>query len=127
MPPLTIIDLGQIQALHIGLTAPLNKKILWYDDNPGVKIIKYYDTITSTWVSIICANTTFLNLLNPIERFVVGAGGQSVFNTTLDVNDNCKMSIQGIIQDTLLYTKTGQKQVTHNETILEGAIVLIWN
>lgn len=45
----TTKNLGIVRALHVGLTAPSNTKMMWYDDNPGVKILKYYDNVTSTW------------------------------------------------------------------------------
>jgi hypothetical protein len=42
-------NLGQIAGLHIGTVAPTNTKMLWYDDNGGQKIVKYYDVGTTTW------------------------------------------------------------------------------
>jgi len=44
-------NLGQISAIHIGTTAPSNTKMMWYDDNVGQKILKYYDIGTTTWKS----------------------------------------------------------------------------
>lgn len=41
---------GLIKAIHVGTTAPLNTKILWYDDNVGQKIHKYYDVVGASWV-----------------------------------------------------------------------------
>lgn len=45
----TSLNLGQIAAIHISTTAPSNTKMLWYDDNIGIKIVKYYDIGTTTW------------------------------------------------------------------------------
>lgn len=42
-------NLGQIAAIHIGTVAPSNTKMLWYDDNGGQKIIKFYDIGTTSW------------------------------------------------------------------------------
>lgn len=44
-------NLGQISALHIGTVAPTNTKMLWYDDNVGQKIVKYYDIGSTSWKS----------------------------------------------------------------------------
>lgn len=43
------LNLGQIQALFINVNPPSNQKMLWYDTNPLVNSIKYYDVNTSTW------------------------------------------------------------------------------
>lgn len=45
-------NLGFIQAIHSGVNAPLNIRMIWYDDNIGEKIHKYYDVSLSTWVSL---------------------------------------------------------------------------
>ena len=44
-------NLGQIAGIHIGTSAPTNTKMLWYDDNIGQKIVKYYDVGSTTWKS----------------------------------------------------------------------------
>lgn len=49
-------NLGQISAIYIGTTAPTNTKLIWYDDNVGEKIHKYYDVLTETWIPLIDAN-----------------------------------------------------------------------
>ncbi len=48
MPPI-IKNLGPIAAIIISTTAPVNKKILWYDDNIGIKKIKFWNTVSSLW------------------------------------------------------------------------------
>jgi len=48
MPPI-IKNLGPVAAMIVGTTAPSNKKILWYDDNPGQKRIKFWNTVTLVW------------------------------------------------------------------------------
>lgn len=46
------INLGLIKAIHSGINPPLNTKIIWYDDNLGQKIHKYYDVGTSQWIPL---------------------------------------------------------------------------
>jgi len=46
---MAVVNLGQISAIHIGTIPPSNTKMMWYDDNTGQKIIKYYDIGSSTW------------------------------------------------------------------------------
>lgn len=43
-------NLGMVKAIHAGINPPLNKKIIWFDDNINVKLHKRYDYITSLWV-----------------------------------------------------------------------------
>ena len=40
-------NLGLVQAIYAGINPPMNTKIIWYDDNIGVKIHKYYDVTLS--------------------------------------------------------------------------------
>lgn len=42
-------NLGIIKAIHTGINPPLNTKIIWFDDNVGVKIHKRYNYQTSLW------------------------------------------------------------------------------
>lgn len=49
----SVINLGLVKAIQVALTPPTNINQLWYDDNVGIKILKYYNTFTSTWESII--------------------------------------------------------------------------
>lgn len=48
----TTKNLGIVKAIHVGTTAPTNTKILWFDDNTGVKIIKAFDTVLNDWVAV---------------------------------------------------------------------------
>lgn len=45
----TVLNLGVVRAIQYGTTAPLNLKMLWFDENIGVNYLKYYNTDTSTW------------------------------------------------------------------------------
>lgn len=74
------IDLGLVKAIHIGLTAPTNTAMLWYDSNTGVKLHKYYDTVTSIWktlisnlISIIEITWEDLNVIKEASTLLVGA------------------------------------------------------
>lgn len=42
-------NLGLIKAIHVGTTPPNNQKMIWFDDNPGVKLHKYYDFVAGDW------------------------------------------------------------------------------
>jgi hypothetical protein len=50
MPPKGTINLGLIRAIHLGITAPLNKKIIWFDET--VKIHKIYNFQNQIWVRL---------------------------------------------------------------------------
>ncbi len=52
MPPVTK-NLGQIAALFVGTTPPSNINMIWYDNNIGQKIHKYYDTSLSSWKAFV--------------------------------------------------------------------------
>lgn len=43
-------NLGMVKAIHAGINPPLNKKIIWFDDNINVKLHKRYNYQTSLWV-----------------------------------------------------------------------------
>jgi hypothetical protein len=63
-----IINLGQAGSLFIGMTAPSNIKMLWYDDNAGQKRLKYYDNGATNWLPLTSAisSATLQNELNVI-------------------------------------------------------------
>lgn len=48
-----VTDLGWVQAVQGGTTPPTNTKMLWYDENPGVSLMKYYDVGTGSWLTLI--------------------------------------------------------------------------
>lgn len=52
----TVKDLGLIQGILPGLTAPTNIMQLWYDTNTGVNALKYYDVSSSSWVLLSIQN-----------------------------------------------------------------------
>jgi len=45
-------NFGLIKAIHVGVNPPLNTKIIWFDDNPGIKIHKYYSVIGAAWTPL---------------------------------------------------------------------------
>ena len=47
MAPKGTINLGFVKAIHSGVNPPLNKKMIWYDENEFVH--KVWDVITETW------------------------------------------------------------------------------
>lgn len=51
-------NLGQVQAIWIGTTAPTNTAMLWYDINTGVFIHKFYNSTTSLWEPFILNGAT---------------------------------------------------------------------
>jgi len=55
---MAVKNLGQVQALWIGTTAPVNTTMLWYDINVGVRLHKYYNSETSLWEPFIINTAT---------------------------------------------------------------------
>ena len=47
MPPKGTINLGFVKAIHSGVNPPLNKKMIWYDENEFVH--KVWDVVNETW------------------------------------------------------------------------------
>lgn len=42
-------NLGQVAGLYIGMSAPVNTKLIWFDSTPAVRLHKVYNTDTSSW------------------------------------------------------------------------------
>lgn len=51
-------NLGLVRAIFVGVNPPSNIKILWYDDNLGQKLQKYYDVISATWKPLLSPPST---------------------------------------------------------------------
>lgn len=47
---LTTLDLGLVQAIVVGVTEPVNTKVIWYDANNNIH--KYYSTTLNAWVPL---------------------------------------------------------------------------
>ena len=46
--PVVTKNLGQVKAIHIGLTPPSNQSMIWFDT--AAKLHKVYNTTSSSWV-----------------------------------------------------------------------------
>ena len=55
-----VLNLGIIRAVQYGTIAPLNLKMLWYDENIGIDYLKYYNKLTSTWDPLINPSTSVI-------------------------------------------------------------------
>ena len=59
-------NLGQVSGVFIGMSAPKNTSIIWYDDTPSQRCHKVYDPVTNSWVALspdIVSNTTYSELI----------------------------------------------------------------
>lgn len=83
----TTNNLGPLQAIQFRTTEPTNTKIIWYDENVGQKIHKFFNTNTSSWEPIpgILGPTTFIDLLDtpgsfgtPLHLTRINAGGTAL-------------------------------------------------
>jgi hypothetical protein len=90
-------NLGQVAAMHIGTVAPVNIKMLWYDTNVGVNIVKYYDTVSLTWKSFISG---FTPAAAGSIYFSDGSGITGDISNLRWNNTTKKMSIGGITTPT---------------------------
>lgn len=59
MPSIKI--LGLVKAIHVGSSAPVNTDMLWRDTN--VHIHKYYNTISTSWESIVSGGVSWATTL----------------------------------------------------------------
>lgn len=48
MPPQTK-NLGLVKAIHVGVNPPINKKMIWYNENPNVNLHFYWDIVELIW------------------------------------------------------------------------------
>lgn len=64
-------NLGQVAGLFIGLSAPKNTTLIWYDSTPNQKCHKVYDVAKKAWVALdpqIVASTTYSELVNNAKK-----------------------------------------------------------
>jgi hypothetical protein len=52
MSVLEVINLGTIKAIFDGVNPPINQKVLWYDENPDQKVLKYFNTTLNSWINL---------------------------------------------------------------------------
>lgn len=76
-------NLGLIQAIYVGINPPINTKIIWYDDNVGVKIHKYYDVTISQWVPFGFNGSLNISGVFTYLAYSSSCNGQN-FNLTFD-------------------------------------------
>lgn len=51
MPPITK-NLGIVKAIFVGTSPPTNQMVLWFDDRPDQKFLRWYNTVISEWVPL---------------------------------------------------------------------------
>lgn len=64
-------NLGQVAGLFIGLSAPENTTLIWYDSTPNQQCHKVYDVAKKAWVALnpqIVAQTTYSELVNNAKK-----------------------------------------------------------
>ena len=64
-------NLGQVAGLFIGLSAPENTTLVWYDSTPNQQCHKVYDVAKKMWVALdpqIVAQTTYSELVNNAKK-----------------------------------------------------------
>lgn len=64
-------NLGQVAGLFIGLSAPENTTLVWYDSTPNQQCHKVYDVAKKTWIALnpqIVAQTTYSELVNNAKK-----------------------------------------------------------
>jgi len=121
MPPLVTVNLGIVKAIHVATSPPTNINMLWYDDNIGIKLHKYFDTLTSTWKSLIPPLSPIVIVLNYntlesfkntstlvpgliykiTDRFNYQLGGSGVPNLGFKGDDRGAVYIQALSINTL--------------------------
>jgi hypothetical protein len=75
------VNLGQIAAIHIGLTPPSNRKLIWYDDNASQKIHKTFNVLTNKWETM-AGGAMYVNN-KPLQIQVGAAAPGTTFNGTV--------------------------------------------
>lgn len=64
-------NLGQVAGLFIGLSAPENTTLIWYDSTPNQQCHKVYDVAKKMWIALdpqIVAKTTYSELVNNAKK-----------------------------------------------------------
>lgn len=73
-----LVNLGQIAAIHVGLTPPQNKTLIWFDQNQSVQAHKVYNFVSSHWEPI-SSGALYVND-RPLQIQVGAAGPGTTFN-----------------------------------------------
>ena len=64
-------NLGQVAGLFIGLSAPENTTLVWYDSTPNQQCHKVYDVAKKMWIALdpqMVAQTTYSELVNNAKK-----------------------------------------------------------
>lgn len=64
-------NVGQVAGLFIGLSAPENTTLVWYDSTPNQQCHKVYDVAKKAWIALnpqIVAQTTYSELVNNAKK-----------------------------------------------------------
>lgn len=81
-------NLGQVSGVFIGMSAPKNTSIIWYDDTPSQKCHKVYDPVTNSWKALspdIVSNTTYSELILNAQKNGLSVGKHYVITDKSNV------------------------------------------
>lgn len=81
-------NLGQVSGVFIGMAAPKNTSIIWYDDTPSQRCHKVYDPVTNSWVALspdIVSNTTYSELIFNAQKNGLSIGKHYVITDKSNV------------------------------------------
>ena len=81
-------NLGQVSGVFIGMSAPKNTSIIWYDDTPSQRCHKIYDPVTNSWVALspdIVSNTTYSELIFNAQKNGLSIGKHYVITDKSNV------------------------------------------
>lgn len=81
-------NLGQVSGVFIGMSAPKNTSIIWYDDTPSQRCHKVYDPVTNSWVALspdIVSNTTYSELIFNAQKNGLSIGKHYVITDKSNV------------------------------------------
>lgn len=117
------VNLGLVKAIHSGVSAPSNIKMIWYDET--IHKHKYYNTISSTWDlfgGIVGKKGTIDPAWFDIDSNLVivhGLGSSDVMVTIRDSNNyiNNVMYTWEIIDSNIIKVHTGQI-ITGNYSVI---------
>lgn len=90
-------NLGLVKLIHVGLIAPSNTQMIWYDDNPAIKLHKFYNTITGAW-------QTFQGILG--KYGIIDAGWFDVDDNLIIPHNLNSLYVQVSISDSNYVQKT---------------------
>lgn len=66
----TTKNLGLVKAIQVSTVEPTNTNLIWFDDNPSVKIHKVFDTVLASWVPLKDPSASVYSSLTGINTYV---------------------------------------------------------